>query len=64
MFGVYVDGTEKGRQVKVCTNAKYVVHGYSAAQGRGSVQDKEKRAKAKIEALTRMRIFQAIFDVF
>jgi hypothetical protein len=48
----------------VCTNGKCAVHGFAAAQTRGSTQDKEKRAKAKAktEALTRMRIFQAIFE--
>ncbi|MBO0911572.1 MAG: hypothetical protein J2P13_07235 [Acidobacteria bacterium] len=61
-FGVYVDGKEKGKHIKVCTNSKCAVHGYAAAQAHGSAQDKEKRAKAKVEALTRMCIFQAIFQ--
>jgi len=61
-FGVLVDGSEKGRQIRVCTNAKCAVHGFAAGQARGSAQDKEKRAKARAEGLTRWRIFQAIFQ--
>lgn len=61
VIGVLIDGSEKAKQIKVCTNSKCSVHGYGAAQARSSAQDKEKRAKAKAEHLTRMRIFQAIF---
>jgi len=61
-FGVFVDGTEKGRQIRVCANAKCAVHGFAPGQARGSAQDKEKRAKARVEALTRWRVFQAIFE--
>jgi len=61
VFGVYIDGHDKAKQAKVCTNSKCAVHGYGASQSGSAIQDKEKRAKARAEALVRMRIFQAIF---
>jgi ParB family chromosome partitioning protein len=47
VFGIYEDGGEKGKQIKLCTNRKCTVHGYAAARARGSAQDKEKRAKGQ-----------------
>jgi len=60
--GVYIDGQQQCHKVRVCTNNKCTVHHpYAASTGSSSAEQKEKRAKARKEAVVRSRVLAAIY---